>query len=189
MVAGYWPQGSEFDCRPLLGYLYEAGFKVALPVCAPMLQAQRPLSLMGEGQGEGKSDAVTLAAESHPPGLQPVDLSHEGEGTRVLDFRLWSPGMTLEPDTMNMAAPPASAETVIPDILIVPLLAFTNQGSRIGYGGGYYDVTIRHLRDSGSVIAAGLAYAAQEVETLPTEPHDQKLDWIVTESFARRAEP
>ena len=142
VVAAYWPMSHEFDCRPLMGYLHEAGYRLVLPTVL---------------------------------------------GGRVLSFRSWSHGLTLEPDTMNMPSPAASAETVTPDIVIVPLLAFTRRGDRIGYGGGYYDATIRDLRQAGPVLAAGLAYAAQEIDDLPTEPHDEKLDWMVTESFARRA--
>ena len=66
--------------------------------------------------------------------------------------------------------------TKTPDILIIPLLAFDRQGNRLGQGGGYYD---RYLENN-NALKIGLAYAQQEYEGLPTEPHDQKLDWIIT---------
>ena len=69
-----------------------------------------------------------------------------------------------------------------PEILIVPLLAFTISGGRLGYGGGFYDRTLEALRAKRPTLAVGFAYAAQEVEALPLEPTDQRLDLIVTET-------
>jgi len=74
-----------------------------------------------------------------------------------------------------------AAEYITPEILIVPLLAFDRKGNRLGYGGGYYDATLEHLRKDGNVIAAGFAYSQQAVLfNLPSEAHDQKLDWVIT---------
>jgi 5-formyltetrahydrofolate cyclo-ligase len=74
-----------------------------------------------------------------------------------------------------------------PDILIVPLLAFDAKGHRLGQGGGYYDATLEHLRAQKEILAVGLAYAEQEwLHDLPAEEHDQKLDWIITPSEARK---
>jgi len=76
---------------------------------------------------------------------------------------------------------PEVAEEVVPEVLIVPLLAFDRPGYRLGYGGGFYDRTLERLRARGPVTAIGFAFAAQEVDRVPTEPTDQKLDLIVTE--------
>jgi 5-formyltetrahydrofolate cyclo-ligase len=73
-----------------------------------------------------------------------------------------------------------------PDILLVPLLAFDARGYRIGYGGGHFDATLAELRAAKPILAVGLAYAAQEVDEVPREPHDERLDWIVTEREARQ---
>jgi 5-formyltetrahydrofolate cyclo-ligase len=70
-----------------------------------------------------------------------------------------------------------------PDIILVPLLAFDRQGRRLGQGGGHYD---RLLARNPQAKAVGLAYAAQEVPLVPTEPHDRRLDWILTEREAIR---
>ncbi|HEY9233988.1 MAG TPA: 5-formyltetrahydrofolate cyclo-ligase, partial [Phenylobacterium sp.] len=67
-------------------------------------------------------------------------------------------------------------------LVICPLLAFDRRGARLGQGGGHYDRTIEALRAEGPVFVLGLAYAGQEVEGLPAEPHDQRLDAILTES-------
>jgi len=73
-----------------------------------------------------------------------------------------------------------------PTILLVPLLAFDADGYRLGYGGGYYDRTLAHLRGQGVVTAIGIAFAGQEVERLPRDARDEKLDAVVTEEGFRR---
>jgi 5-formyltetrahydrofolate cyclo-ligase len=63
------------------------------------------------------------------------------------------------------------------DLIIVPVLAFDKEGGRLGFGGGYYDNLLREC----SCPKIGLAYSFQEVEKVPVEPHDEKLDSIITE--------
>ena len=109
----------------------------------------------------------------------------EGEG-RPLTFRAWVPGAPTEPGAWNIPVPPESTEIVTPDLMLVPLLAFDRSGYRLGYGGGFYDRTIARLRESLRVTTIGIAYAAQEVDTVPRDGHDARLDWIVTEAEALR---
>ena len=78
--------------------------------------------------------------------------------------------------------PGPEAPEVEPAILIVPLLAFDRRGHRIGYGAGYYDLTIARLRAKKPVVAAGIALAAQEIAAVPTTPSDVRLDLVLTES-------
>ena len=83
---------------------------------------------------------------------------------------------------------PAAAE-IIPDIVLVPLAAFDLAGHRIGYGAGHYDRTLAQLRKSSTgisrtVTAIGLAFAAQQVETVPALQHDVALDYVLTETKA-----
>ncbi len=73
-----------------------------------------------------------------------------------------------------------------PKVLLVPLLAFDSDGYRLGYGGGYYDRTIALLREHRQVMAIGVAFSGQEVESLPRAANDQKLDMVVTELGVRR---
>jgi len=70
----------------------------------------------------------------------------------------------------------------IPEIVIVPLVAFDDAGGRLGYGGGFYDRTLELLRANGPVLTIGFAYDAQQADQLPLEPTDQPLDMIITES-------
>jgi 5-formyltetrahydrofolate cyclo-ligase len=98
-----------------------------------------------------------------------------------LSFRLWTPGGALAPGAFRVHEPGEDCETVAPDLLLVPLLAFDRSGRRLGYGAGHYDRTLAGLRAARPTPAIGLAFAAQEVERVPTDPHDQHLDGVVTE--------
>jgi 5-formyltetrahydrofolate cyclo-ligase len=102
-----------------------------------------------------------------------------------LAFRPWQPGAPLEPGAHGTYHPPAEAGKVIPDLILLPLLAFDRQGGRLGYGGGYYDRTLAALRARGQIQAVGVGYAAQELAALPHGRHDQRLDWILTEEGLR----
>ncbi len=101
-------------------------------------------------------------------------------GGMPLRFREWRPGVGMVPGPFGAAVPEGGA-WLVPEVLIVPLLAFDRRGGRLGYGGGFYDRTIAGLRRAGPVTAIGFAYAAQEAEALPLEPTDETLDLIVTE--------
>lgn len=98
-----------------------------------------------------------------------------------LVFRRWT-GESLVPGPFGTAHPPDSQPLLSPAVLIVPLVGFDRRGNRLGYGGGYYDRTLQSLRESGSVTAIGLAFAAQELPEIPADPFDQPLDLIVTEA-------
>jgi 5-formyltetrahydrofolate cyclo-ligase len=80
--------------------------------------------------------------------------------------------------------PRADKAVLVPDILIVPLLAFDRAGWRLGYGGGYYDRTLRDLRARKVVTAVGLAHEEQEVDAVPHLDYDQRLDWVLRPSGA-----
>ena len=118
---------------------------------------------------------LKLLAGSHPCGLPSIE-----EG-RVLTFRLWSPGVALLPGRYGIPSPSLDSPAVLPNILLVPLLAFDRRGHRLGYGGGHYDATIAALRGRKPILAIGLAYAAQEIDRVPDERWDQALDAVVTE--------
>ncbi len=100
---------------------------------------------------------------------------------KPLIMRAWTLGAPLVSGVWGIREPPESAPEVFPDILIVPLLAFDRAGHRIGYGAGYYDMTIARLRAIKPVIALGIAYAAQEIAEIPTTPRDARLDFVLTE--------
>lgn len=97
-----------------------------------------------------------------------------------LKFRAWQPGATMIEGPFG-ARVPASGDWLVPEVLIVPLVAFDRRGGRLGYGGGFYDRTLAQLRAARPTRALGFAYAAQEADALPLEVTDQPLDAIVTE--------
>lgn len=103
-----------------------------------------------------------------------------GKG-KPLIMRAWSPGAPLVVGVWGVREPGSEAPEVEPDILIVPLLAYDRRGHRIGYGAGYYDVTIARLREKKPVVAAGIALAAQEIDAVPTTSGDVRLDLVLTE--------
>jgi len=94
-----------------------------------------------------------------------------------LDFHLVPDGEVLKPGAHGIHEPQAHWPSVMPHLLLVPLLAFDGHGHRLGHGGGFYDRTLSAYR----IRAIGLGYAAQEMESLPVEAHDMALDGILTE--------
>jgi 5-formyltetrahydrofolate cyclo-ligase len=120
--------------------------------------------------------AMAEAARHGPVGVPVI----RGKG-QPLVFSRWTPDGALVPGPFGAAVPETEA-LMVPEVLIVPLVAFDRAGGRLGYGGGFYDRTLAVLRARGPVTAIGFAYAAQEAEDLPREPTDQPLDMIVTEA-------
>ena len=108
-----------------------------------------------------------------------------GEGLPLV-FRAWAPGEPTVPGIWDIPMPLVTAEEVLPDVLLMPMLAFDRRGWRLGYGGGFYDRTLEKLRKLKQVTAIGVAYAAQEMAEVPRGPHDQPLDWIMTEKATTR---
>lgn len=98
-----------------------------------------------------------------------------------LTFRRWHDGMALVGGAFGTLHPPETEPDLVPDLVLVPLLAFDRRRHRLGYGAGFYDRTLAGLRARGPVTSVGIAYAAQEVEQVPVGAHDERLDLILTE--------
>ncbi|MEA2930881.1 MAG: 5-formyltetrahydrofolate cyclo-ligase, partial [Hyphomicrobiales bacterium] len=99
---------------------------------------------------------------------------------KPLIMRAWNFGAPLASGVWGIREPMPDAPEVAPDILLVPLLAFDRQGNRIGYGAGYYDMTIAKFRAMKPVVAVGIAYAVQEIGAVPVTPRDARLDLVLT---------
>lgn len=100
--------------------------------------------------------------------------------TKILSFAPWTPDTEMIEGEFGILEP-ENNDDMTPDIVLAPLLAFDQKGTRLGQGGGYYDATIADLRKNGAVLYAGLGYGAQAVLfNLPKEEHDQALDCIIT---------
>jgi len=121
-----------------------------------------------------------LIGEGHTIGL-PVTRK-----AQPLIFRAWTPETRMARGALGIPRPPDDAPEVTPSVLLVPLAAFDDRGYRIGYGGGFYDRTLAKLRAAGPVTAVGVAFAEQQIERVPYEPHDEPLDWMLTPDGAFR---
>lgn len=104
----------------------------------------------------------------------------QGRGKPLL-MRAWNFGEPLKAGQWGIREPVPDAPVVDPDILIVPLAAFDRAGHRIGYGAGYYDMTIHALRARKKVVTIGIAFAAQEIPQVPATERDERLDLMLTE--------
>jgi 5-formyltetrahydrofolate cyclo-ligase len=100
---------------------------------------------------------------------------------KPLIMRAWKFGDPFKAGQWGIREPVAEAPEVYPDILIVPLAAFDRRGHRIGFGAGYYDMTIAALRAKKKVTAIGIAFAVQEIEHVPATERDARLDFMLTE--------
>jgi 5-formyltetrahydrofolate cyclo-ligase len=115
--------------------------------------------------------------------LQPVCLPLVLGPDEPLELRLWEQGSPLYPSGFGTLAPSELAPIVEPDVVLVPLLGFDKFGTRLGYGGGYYDRTLAAMHKAPRLI--GLAFASQEIEEIPRDSHDVPLDAVVTEAGVR----
>jgi 5-formyltetrahydrofolate cyclo-ligase len=103
-----------------------------------------------------------------------------GRGLPLI-MRAWKFGDEFKLGQWGIREPTPQAREVAPDILIVPLACFDRAGHRIGYGAGYYDMTIRALRAKKKITAVGIAFAAQEIPQVPATERDERLDLVLTE--------
>ena len=132
---------------------------------SPMKTEINPLPLMRKLADAGASLALPVIV---------------GRG-HALIMRAWNFGAPLEAGQWGIREPTPDAPEVAPDILIVPLVAFDRAGHRIGYGAGYYDMTIAALRAKKKIVAVGIAFAAQEISKVPATERDERLDLVLTE--------
>jgi 5-formyltetrahydrofolate cyclo-ligase len=154
-------------------------FPVAMPPGAivsgfmPLKSEVNPIPLMRKLSDAGAKLALPAVA---------------GKG-KPLIMRAFAFGETLASGVWGIREPKPDARQVFPDILLVPLLAFDRRGHRIGYGAGYYDMTITALRAQKTIVAVGIAFAAQEIAEVPSTPRDARLDLVLTERETIRTNP
>lgn len=143
------------------------------------------------------SDAARRMAARLPADLVPegaVVALYRPMGAEIDPGALARPGWTVVyPEVVGPDAPlvfraDAASPPLRPDVVLAPLIAFDRAGGRLGQGGGHYDRTLAALRAVGPVLVIGLAYAGQEVPRVPSEPHDQTLDAILTETALLRVD-
>jgi len=153
----------------------------AAEILADILAGQGGAALAGYMPMRTEIDPLPAMAAHPGPVGAPVIIA-KGQPLR---FREWTPGCAMVTGEFG-AEIPAEGAWLDPDVLIVPLLAWDRRGYRLGYGGGFYDRTLQHLRASRPRLAIGYAFAAQEVPEVPVDGFDQRLDMIVTEAEVLR---
>jgi 5-formyltetrahydrofolate cyclo-ligase len=142
------------------------------------------LAISGYIPIQSEIDPTALMEKLKSRGAQ-LCLPVVGEDDAPLSFRAWSPGDELNIGKFDVEEPLPTAKPMTPDIVLVPLLAFDKKGRRLGYGGGFYDRTLKALRAADPhVCAVGIGYAAQQLPKVPTDGGDQGLDWVLTETGA-----
>ncbi|MBY6117230.1 5-formyltetrahydrofolate cyclo-ligase [Mameliella alba] len=144
-----------------------------------VLAGHRGVPLSGFLPIRTEIDPVPAMAEAaaHGPVGVPVIMA-KGQ---PLQFARWEPEMPLIEGAFG-AMIPERPEFFEPELLVVPLVAFSRDGGRLGYGGGFYDRTLELLRSKRPTLAVGFAFGAQQDSDLPLEETDQPLDMIVTEA-------
>jgi 5-formyltetrahydrofolate cyclo-ligase len=115
---------------------------------------------------------------------QPVCLPVVLGDSLPLELRRWEQGAALYPSGFGTLAPDEHASLAEPDVVLMPLLGFDQHGTRLGYGGGYYDRTLAAMSRPPRLI--GFAFSAQEVDYIPRGGHDVPLDAVVTEQGIRQ---
>ena len=116
-------------------------------------------------------------------GGQPLCLPVVTAPDAPLELRMWRDGEALVPAGFGTLAPGDEAPRAIPDLVLVPLLGFDAFGTRLGYGGGYYDRTLAALSRRPRLV--GFAFACQQFDDIPRAPHDMGLDAVATEEGVR----
>jgi 5-formyltetrahydrofolate cyclo-ligase len=155
-----------------------------------------------DAQAAGQALAVHVLRDCPPPAgavvsgfwplgeeidIRPLLLALHEHGHRValpvtprrgeaLTFRGWRPGDVMVPERFGTMRP--VGEPLVPDMLLIPLLAFDKAGGRLGYGGGFYDRTLAGLPGR---VRLGCGFAAQQVDAVPVGPYDIRLDAVATE--------
>jgi 5-formyltetrahydrofolate cyclo-ligase len=166
-------KGLTSDIRSrLTDRLVQEGVRLARLWNPGVVSAFHPI----RGEPDTLALLAALSAENFATALPAI----VGRGAH-LAFRLWKPGDPTAAGQMGIPEPLLSAQPVDPDLLFVPLASFDRQGHRIGYGAGYYDMSLARLRAMKKLHAVGVAYGVCEVAAVPYEAHDQRLDVILTE--------
>jgi 5-formyltetrahydrofolate cyclo-ligase len=145
----------------------------------PLVKAGRTLSFYWPMKGE--LDLRPLAARLHAAGVR-LALPVVVEKRQPMVFRPWFPGCAMMRGIWNIPQP-ATEETVVPDVTLAPVVGFTEDCYRLGYGGGYFDRTLAVI--SPRPLAIGLGLELQRLETICPQPHDVRLDAVITEQTTR----
>ena len=104
------------------------------------------------------------------------------KSSNAMSFKSWISKEPLYVNKFGMLEPKNSSKNIIPDLIMVPMVAFDKHLNRIGYGNGYYDRSLKKINKiKKNAISLGIAHSFQKCQKIPTNKHDFKLDYIFTE--------
>lgn len=145
----------------------------------PQLASMRTVAGYCDIRGEIPSRKLLETLHQHGKQLA---LPITNTSTRTLEFHPWQPNAPLPLGAFNIPQPVPSA-AIIPDAMLLPLLACDAHGTRLGYGGGFYDRTLAALHAQGHTpLLIGVGYDFQYVDLLPKQPHDVTVHAMITPS-------
>lgn len=159
---------------------FAAGQGQAAELLADYLSSFNGLPLAGYMAMRTEIDPAAAMRAHQGPVCVPVII---GPG-QPLRFREWTQDAVMEAGSFG-ALIPAEGAWIEPEVVIVPLVGFDARGYRLGYGGGFYDRTLQELRARRKTHAVGFAFGAQEMDAVPIDAFDQRLDALVTEHGLR----
>ncbi|MBU3030608.1 5-formyltetrahydrofolate cyclo-ligase [Paracoccus marinaquae] len=128
---------------------------------------------------KGEPDLRPLMTDLHLGGVE-IALPVVETRAAPLIFRRWTPETRMIRGHWNIPVPPPEAPSVIPAIVLAPLLGWSGDGFRLGYGGGYFDRTLAALKPR--PFAIGIGFEAARLPTIYPQPHDIPLNVILTEA-------
>ena len=103
------------------------------------------------------------------------------EKNNLMNFYQWKKNDVLTVNEFGMLEP-VKADAKIPDVILVPLLAFDKDKFRLGYGKGYYDRYLnKYIKQYTDIMTVGVAFSFQKHNKLPINKNDVKVDFILTE--------
>ncbi|WP_406664573.1 5-formyltetrahydrofolate cyclo-ligase [Gallaecimonas sp. GXIMD1310] len=163
---------------------HTAGALAEQALAQPSIMQARTLALYLANDGE--ADPAILMQALHAAGKQVLLPVLHPFSSGYLLFQSWHPGMAMTRNRFNIAEPPLSAATLVPvkhiDVVFTPLVAFDEQGNRLGMGGGFYDRSLAAFQG----LTVGLAHDCQQYPALPAAAWDKPLDMILTASQVKR---
>ena len=103
-------------------------------------------------------------------------------GKNSMHFYKWQKHDVLQINKFGMLEPFKSLKNIVPNVMLIPLLAYDNKNNRLGYGGGFYDRYLKkYLKTYNNILTIGIAFSFQKYHKLPASNNDVKLDYILTE--------
>ena len=159
-------------------------------VAGSLVIAERCLAIVAPWQPNCLAAYLPIRSEVDPEPL--LDLARAAgveialpavAGPTAMVFRRYRVGDALIKGGLGTRAPSITAAVVEPDVIVIPMVGFDRTGARLGHGAGFYDRALAAIHARGRrPPLVGIAFSVQEVARIPHEPHDIRLDWIVTET-------